>query len=766
MLDSVFRRLIRWRIPIIAGILTVSALSAIYFFKNLNRADNSLPVWFAQNDPAYATYQNFAQTFGSDRFVLVAFEIPDLFSQSALQFIRDLSQSLKKIPGATRVIGLTDFPVIGGTGDSIGVQPLFGQNLPKESDLKAVRAAVLANPDLSGKIVSRNGKVALILIEVDTPHEAAASAALKDRVVQAVNAHNSAGYAYHLTGSPITDTAFNRLIIRDQLLFFPLTVALCILLSAFFFRNPWIALIPASIQAALLFWILAFQYFMGYALNVVGGLACPILVTVSVINSVHLVLAYFEARQAGLDTLKAITDSVRRLAKPCLYTTLTTLAGFLSFQPSGIQPIRALGNLTAIGTALAFLLTLFFLPLVLSLLPAPRNNLKNNLHSQKIEGALNRIAAFSLARPLWVLFVFVGLLIASAFGIARLKIETNFFDYFFKNEPVRQDLAFFDHNLFGIGSFELWITPADGVTPIALDPEILKAVDQFKTWTLRNPKTRQALSPVDFVKKINRALHENDAKFETVPATPKEISEALLIAFADENLSFEKFQTPDHLNIRLSFRTLGMSSEEGARYLHQIKTGAISRLQPLGLHIRLTGYGPLWTRLADLLFQSQITSLILSFLVVTLLMIVFLKSVRLGLISMIPNLTPILYAFGIMGFCGFKLDVATVMIAGLSLGVTVDDTIHYLARYREKLAEGLSAKEALLHANQSIGTAILFSGAILVGGFSILAFGSFKPTVTFGLLTALTLLISVICEIFLMPLVLYYLVQSNKTKNL
>ncbi len=752
MVGFLVRKSLQFRWILSAVILALWILSAIPFFKFFGVSDNSLPVWFEDNDPAYLLYQKYIQTFGNDRFVIIGFEFGDAFSPDALRLVFNVTEDLRQIPDVERVTSLTHAELIESVGDEIRIAPLI-EEIPNNPEMsEALRRKALSEPDFVGNLVTKDSRVATLIAHVNTPNSTEASARLKQEIISVIARHNSLDIPYHLSGSPITDEAFDRLVVRDQKIFMPAIVVVVVMLILLFFRSALLALIPTLLQVIVLFWVLAVYLMMGFKMNVTAGMVVPIMIAVCIADSVHMMLEYYRERSHGQDKKSALVASASHLWRPCFFTAATTLAGFISFQSSSIPPINHLGTLTAIGVAIAFVLTIFFVPVILSFLPEPKREVALHIDRNLIQRFLKFTSHLNEHYTPLVLLVFAVLSGLSLIGMSRLTIETNFTEYFPKKEKVRQDINFFNKHLSGVVSYEVVLEGNQNPQPLAKMPEVLKAVDLFQQTTLQNPATRQPVSVVNYVKRLNQAFHEGDSSFYEIPDTREAIAQLLLLADSSGDHEIDQYKTSDDQQIRIAFKTVLLSSEKLGAYLDEVRQLAQKIFSPLGVKANLTGYGPLWVWLDNNILKSQILSFLIAFIVVSLMMMMVLKSVKVGIISMVPNVLPIMITMGLMGFVGINLNVSTVMIAAVTVGITVDDTIHYLTRFQAILKREKDYLTAMRLTNETIGTAIIFTSCILIGGFGIMCLGSFVPSITFGGMAALTLFLSIFCEVFLTPI--------------
>lgn len=752
---------LKYRPWLAAIICLLTLLAAFYFFTNFTRSDNSLPVWFKPADPALQTYNKLVHEFGPDRFVVAAFEVGNAFDKQVLHFVDDLTRTLEELPDVAQVVSLSNIQTLRSDQDTLTIAPLMPED-PLGADVTQIKREALADPDIANHLVTRDGKVVNFIIEVNTKYSFDQSRELKNSIQNIIKKKNVQNYPLHLSGSPIVDEAFNRLVVRDQTIFFPATLLSVIIILALIFKSWRLAAGALVLQVVVLLWILALYFYFGLSMNVVSGLFCSIIITVCTTNSIHLVLEYKRLLAKGDTPEKAACVANYKIARPCLFTALTTIAGLLAFTGSTIPPIQHLGLFTAAGVLLALGFTLFILPSWLPWL-ACRGKVMGPIRIDLWSRCLHFLAMATTRHAFATLFIFTVLTIMALMGVFGLKIETNFFEYFLKNEKARQDLEFFEHNLSGVARYDVIL---DAMEPIAKNPEVLKKIDDFTAWAENDGVTKQVFSHVDLIKKINHALGNQNPESYRVPSSQNEIAQILLLLESSGKEEIEKYRTPDYQTIHLKAQAKWLSSEEMRSYLKNIENYLEKSLKPLGIAISITGHGPLWVKLDHQILVSQIMSILSALVIILLMLMVFLKSIKMGLVALIPNIVPIIFTLGFMGWVGIHLNVATVMIAAVTLGITVDDTIYYLSRFKKNLQKtGGDIPASILQTHTRIGKAILYASLVLMVGFGILCLGSFTPTIYFGSMVALTFFFAIIGELLLLPALLIMVGGKGQPKT-
>jgi len=738
----------------LAGILFLFMWALTIYSKNITLSDNSLPVWLDHDDPDYIDYQNYLKEFKNDRLMAVAFEVGDPFGNKELNFIKDLSSELEKLPQIKKVLSITNAQYIESKEDEIIIKGLF-DTLPNDKrDIDEKKAIAVADKNLNGVVFNLKTNVSAIYLTLDIDSSVQSSNKFLEILKTTVNKLNTYNYSYHMVGAPVSDAAFQRLSLKDQERFLPVIYLVIFCLTFIFFRNVWVAIIPLVVQAIVVILVVALYFALGHTMNIVASIMGPVLVAVCVADSVHMMLNYYENREKGFVHLESIILAAENALVPCFFTSLTTFAGFIAFNASSIVPNKVLGVYTACGVMLAYVFTIFFIPLLLSFLSNKDSKYSLLFDENHIQRFLNQVYNIVIRHKFAVVLVFLLGTIVSSYGISRIHIETNVVEYFPKLDPVRLDINFFEKHLAGVGTFELILKGQDPSREIAKDPRVLKLIEDFRNEAMGIEFMAKIFSYTDYIKKLNRAFHNNNEKFYIIPDTQGAIAQLLLLAESSGDGEIDDFKNMDDTKIHLSIKNFWRNSELMSVYLKKLKKMADSYFKPIGVDMTLTGFEALWVKINDSLLKSEFYSFGAACIMVILMMIVVLRNWQIGLLSMIPNLVPILFALGIMGLLGIHLNLTTVMTAGVAIGITVDDSIHYLIRFKKILSKVGDYHLAIKETNKSIGTAVIFTSTVLVFGFGVLCLSQFSPSVDFGASVALTLFLSIFCEIFLMPIIL------------
>ena len=743
MLQSGLDGLLRHRLWVLAVVLLLT-LPAIYALSGLESED-TYEGWFAPDDPVYRFYREFERRFADDDFFVIVFRDEKLFSRETLRLIAGLTERVERLPYVREVTSLTSVEHLRGGENALIVEPLVPD--PQRADPEIIRRKALAEPLYRGFLISEDGTSTAIFAELEGIYNTTQEKELYQKLRALVQEYEEkTGRSFYLGGHVILDVAIMEASERDMRTFIPFTVGLLFtVLWGVFRRASFAALAFVAVSLALL-WTFGLYAGTGQKYNMMMSILPTIVLAIGIADAVHILVHYYEELARRHPRGKALRLTMRRMLRPCLFTTLTTGAGFISFLSSDIPVVRLTGLFAALGIGIAFVLTVLVLPATVSFLRPPTGTAR-----KQSKGAfarfLERLARTTVDRHKLVLWGAVGVFILGILGASRLEAETLGLKWLRDDHPLQRSYAFIEENLTGLYNLELIV---EGERDALRSPEVLRKLEELAAFALEQQGVRKTISLVDYVKRINQALHGDDPRFYRIPDTAREIAQALLLYEFSGGGELRERVSGDYSAGRLTVITEALPS----RAYGALRETLTDYAQELGLSVKATGTVVLVEAMLKKLTLSQIKSLALALVLITLLMIALLRSWKLGLLSLIPNGLPILLMFAVMGLFGIPLDAATSTVAGMALGIAVDDTIHFLTRFRRELNTSGDYRRALVQTSRTVGQAIAFTSVILLAGFSVLTLGTFKGTIYFGLLIGLTMLFALVGDLVLLPVLL------------
>ncbi len=709
--------------------------------------NNSPEVYYQGDSPAVKLRDALRRDFPSDEALTVIFQGPDLYSRNVLTRLDQLGRALERDPLVDRVTSVMTMERISGSSDGFSIEPLIDAKRLRADDPAKLRERVMSDRFAPGLLASRDGTVLALVVRPKPLDASADRLALKVAVAVAIN---DAGLRGHYAGDagPVTiDVAQLQSMMQDTLRFVPLTVAVGLGLLFWVVGRVRPVIIGGVAMSTVVLPVVAGIAASGQPYTMASAILPSLLAAYTLATLMHLYAGVQRAQGAGLTRGAAVDRALGDTLKPGLYNVLTTGAGLLSLIFVPIPPIQLFGIAGALGTALVFLTVFVLVPPFL----ARWDNRRWPQHGSAM-GRFSRIAVrltlASMRRPKATVTIALLLLVA-VFPLAReVRVESDVLTFFAPDHAVNRHVRLVESELAGVTTLEISLVGAgrDSLQNV----ETLRAVRTLQHAIENLGEVDRSTSMVDLIEEMHWAMNGEKPAFRDLPTNDRLLRQYLLIydgtdLYEAVNRDFSRARILVSLNVH--------GAKEIARVIDTIRTHVAATPIP-GVEVDIGGYGRLFADQVDLLVSGQQDSFASAFLQIFLFMAILWRSFSASLICMVPNLVPLYIVFVLMGATGIHLDLATVMIAGVVLGITVDDTIHLYHGYRHRLQRGISAPLAIAKSFQDSGRAVLAISVLLTAQFGLLAMSAFIPTANFGLMTAVGLLAGQAAELLLLPALL------------
>jgi predicted RND superfamily exporter protein len=740
---------LRYRAAILAGVAVVSVLAAIAYWDL--RVENKIDSWFPESDPDYVQYREFRDLFQSEETLFVVLHAPDVFTRDVLGRIDRLTRSIETLPQVTRTLSLTNIENITGSTEAIFVDPLVPALDLDDRALAELRRRVLSDPFYPGMIVSSDGRTTVIVADIG---EATAenNVAVVDAIDAAIARVAAPALEMHVAGWAAVNVVLDRLTQRDVRHGLPFTLAVLALCLGLAFRSLRVVLIINVAVLLATYWTMGAFAALGFRGTFLTVSALPgILLALALATGVHVVARFREEHARTPDLPLAVRHALRAIAAPVALTCTTTAIGFGSLVVADLAPVRHLGLFAALGMAFTCLISLTVVPIALVALP-PRHLAAPN---PWLERMLGKVADFDTRHHRAILAVSLVLALVSLAGMAQLRPQGSSLDYLPADSAPVEAMHFIEDHFGGASTFDVLVS---GPPDVLKDPVAAQTVAAVQELLASYPETTASFAYTDLLRRMNQALHDGDPGSYRLPDTMRGIAQQLLLYETSGGTELPTLvDVSSYGTARVTARTTSFLALEESERLHDRIAERLTTLAPGSgprLRLEISGDWALWLRLFLSLLGTMAKSLALAFAGVALMMILLMRSVWLGLIAMIPNTLPVLVAVGAMGWIGIQLDFATVMVAGIALGIAVDDTIHYLFRFRRELASGAGPTLAMRRTLTTVGKAMVTTSVVLFLGFGSMVTSSLPPHRTFAVIIALTMVIALASDLFLLPALL------------
>ena len=743
----------RFRLPLCAVI--VVGFLGLLPLTNVTVVDNDISMWISRDDPIYRTYERFREEFGGQRTLLIALRSERLFTPEGLAFVRQITDDIQRVDPVERVYSLSTANIVAtlpATADDDGgieVQPLLEKVIDQEAASR-VRARVLSDPLLRGDVASEDGTVTALIVTFDEDRIDQARAEVIDRIHGLIDPRLPGGMQAYYNGSIEISETYNRVTRANLLSLTPPILLLTIGALFWMFRSWRLTLLVMAAVVVSFVWTMGLYVLMGFSYNVLASMMPPLIMILAIADDVHIVQHFTEELRATGNREQAFKSSVRHLFAPLLGASATTALGLASLATSHVVAVRAFGIGAAVGVMVDFVMSLVLVPTLLmwmkpSAAVAPQE--------RYFVAPMQRVARFSMRKAKPVL-VATGLVMAVGLvGLRWLHVDTNHINFFAKNHPLHQSATLIDTELSGIYSFNILL---EGQPDSMKSPDAMRRMEELRVRLQKLPFVKKVVSVADYVKRVNRELNGGAEADAVVPASGDAIAQELFVfGLSDEGRrELDRVVASDYSRAQISVRLASMSSDLVFAQINRADEEAAAVFAGSGITPTVTGSGRLFSTLDHYIVTSQLSSFVTAFLTVFAVIFVVFRSARFGVLAIIANALPVCAVLGLMGWLGISLNVATVMVASVSLGIVDDDTIHFINRFRRETGAGSSTEAAIEAATMHEGRASLTTAIINSLGYGIMVVSSYKPTAWFGGLLALTMVVAFLAEVLVVPAVI------------
>jgi hypothetical protein len=736
-----------WQIFILTLLVVMSAGSGGRFIE----FTNDYRVFFSEENPELQAFEEMQNIYTKTDNVLFVIEPEgtDVFNFSTLNMIAELTESSWQIPYSTRVDSITNYQHTLAKDDDLLVGDLVDSstNLSLE-DISYVRGVALKEPLLVKRLISPSGHVTGVNVTIqlpgksltEVPEVAQFSRELKSKLEASYPNHR-----IHITGLAMMNNAFGESSQNDMttlvpIMFLTIIVVLGILLRSFSATISSIVMIFFTIIFAM-----GLMGWMGWKLTPASASAPTIIMTMAVADTVHLLVTFLHNLRKGINKVDAIADSLRINIQPIFITSVTTAIGFLSMNFSDVPPFHDLGNVVAIGVLFAFVLSVTTLPAMVILMP-----MRIKAREEQKNGVMNSFANIVIEHRKLLLLVMGGIALSLMAFLPQNKLDDQFVEYFDESVDFRQATDFSSQNLSGIYTIQYSLNQGEsgGVS----EPKFLEDVEMFSEWLRTQDEVMHVQSITDTFKRLNMNMHADDPAFYRLPASREQAAQYLLLY--ELSLPYG-LDLNDQIGIDKSHTRLIITLEN----LHTEEMLGIERRMSDWLDnniadVAYTVASPslMFAHIGKRNVNSMLAGTTLALIVISFILVLALRSRRIGLISLAPNLIPAGMAFGLWGLMVGQVGLSLSVVAGMTLGIVVDDTVHFLSKYlRARREKGMDEKEAVRYAFNTVGVALWVTSLVLVMGFLVLSQSHFSLNSDMGAMAAITIAIALIMDFLFLP---------------
>lgn len=724
------------------------------------------------SDPTSIQYEKFREQFGEDGSVFfVGIQDEKLFQLEEFNDWYDLTNTIKTIEGVQEVVSIGKiYQLVKNTEKKkFDFIPIIKEKPKTQQELDSIKKVIYSLPFYNGLLYNKESNVSMMMITLDkemlnTKNRVQLIYDIRDTIEGFASIHD---IDVHYSGLPYIRTITSKKV-EDELQFFiyaSLIIAAVILLI--FFRSLTAVFFTIIIVIINVICVMGTISFLGYKITMLTGILPPLLIVIVVENCIFLLNKYHNEYVSHGNKIKALSRVVMRIGNANFLTNATTAAGFAAFIVTGNKILVEFGIIASINIILAYLLTLFLIPIFFSYLPPPKKRHLKHLERGNVGRILDKVVYIVEHRRIWV-YLFAGIIIfIGIMGITKLKTTGNIVDDIPHRDPLYVDLMFFEKHFKGVMPLEITIDTKKKKGVLRLST--LKKIDELQQILATYPELSKPLSLVEVAKFAKQAFYNGDEKMYELPNSQEKnfiLGYIPKLEGNDEKSLIRSFVDKDLSITRISVQMANIGTKDIQRIMDELRP-QIEELFPSNRYdVNITGTSVVFLKGTNYLVGNLMTSLLLALGIICALMALLFTSGRMIGISLIPNLIPQLMTAGMMGFFAISIKPSTILIFSIALGISVDNAIHFLSRYRLQLkVNNWNIKESVLSALRETGYSMIYSSVVLFFGFAIFTQSSFGGTEAMGYLIAFTLLMALLSNLFVLPTLLLSLDRRITTKR-
>ncbi len=745
--------LLRYRQALMAVIFAIT----LFFAWGMTRLGISFSFqsFYPKDDAEFAYYEHYQTLFTEDQnFINYVAVSPEggagIWDSAFLARASDLFEAIAELPGMDSALTATNFPELSRRGMSIRQRPFLRYQTPEE--LADSRQRALADSTFFGNFITREGSHLCGFFFIEP---AIFDSRERDQLSHAMDSLLQAQpLPFVISGIPYIRTQYVEKIGKELLLFTSLAVLLITVVLFLTYRNLWGILIPPILIFLALIWTLGMMGWTGQDINIINNLLIPIMFVVGMSDIIHMFTKYFQELRDGRSKEDAVRVTLKEIGLSLFLTSFTTAIGFASLYVSRVPPIREFGVSAAVGVILTYFISIVLIPGILIRLPEKAFVGVRSLENAGIwERLLLWVERFTKRRPRFHL-VFWGVLIGlSLVLIQQIPVDVHLIEDIGKRDPVRQSMEFFEESSYGLRPFELGFQ-VKGSSRRLDDLELLRQMSAMEHYLGKDPQFSPFLSLPSFLEEANGLLTGN----KRLPDTQEEVDQLIALTYQQgQQELLSRLISPDGREARITARMPDIGNVAYEALSARLDSFVVASCDTSLFSYQSTGHAYLTEQNLKYVRRSLLGGLSLAFVMIGLTMGLLFRSWRMLIISLLPNVIPLLLTGGVMGLFGITLTASTALVFVIAFGIAVDDTIHFLNRYRMERKRGLSVDQAISVTIMGTGKAMTLTSFVLMGGFVLLLASDFGGTFNTGLFTALTIVFALLADLLLLPVLVRWI---------
>ena len=734
------------------------ALTALLFtqVKQKSRMETDLDKYMPEKHPAFVYSDKAENWFGINDGIILAVENRNgIFNTATLDTVKQLTRRLQKMSEIEKadVTSLYTADNIVGTEDGMDVKAFYKRVPSSEEKISELRANVLNNEMVFGRLVSDDESVTVIIAEIK---DDVFSQAFYNKILQTSSLSETDDITIHVAGRPIVEGTMALLGPADMKKMVPIVLLVISLVLLLTLRSIKSTILTLAVVFFSTIWAFGLMALTGVPIYAVSTMIPVMLIAIGVADGIHLFshMQLFLRANPGADKREAVSDMIKHMWRPVAMTSLTTAVGFISLLTSQVYPIKYFGIFTAIGVLMAMVFSLALIPAGIMVFGLPKTKSRKAPEKRKGNSFIERFTEAVLKRKSLTITLTAVIIVLSVVGMQKIWINSSFLDKFEEDSDIVQTDHFINQHFGGTTNLNL-ILDSDGEKDVFKNPEVLKVVDRMQNELEGElAVVGNSFTLTDYVKRMNMVMNVDKEEFNIIPDKQDMIAQYLLLyEMSGDPENLDKVVDYDYSKLNITFQLKSDNSKAINAAIDLIATYE-KQFEELGIRMNYAGSGYKGLIFTDLILQGQILSLVLSLILVILLLSLMFKNFRLGIIGAVPIVLTALVSFGIMGFLNIPLNTTTALLSSIAIGIGIDYAVHFIEQYRYNAK---TEKNMLLVAQKTMahsGRAIAFNAIVVIAGFMVLLFSVFPPNRELGALVSLNMFISLVGTLTIMLILL------------
>ena len=730
--------------------------------------NNSSEMWFLEDDPDLKAFYEMQDMFGDSEYMAVGIAArsgdDDIFEVETIKMINRITEMLEDHEIVTQVRSISKYQFTHNKNGMLVTDDLFEdiENLEDDPDtLKNAREIILNEKLALGNLITSDLKNTRIVARTEyrlnnNDHKVKVVTDLMNFLEK--EKYEELGYDIHLAGVQVFGERFETLSKNDQAWINPTMAAIMIIILFFTFRSVSGMIYPWIVIASCIAIITGVQAFLGFAFTAMTTALAPTLMIIGMGVSVHVMNEFFNLRSKNLSGKDASLKTIENLFQPIFFTALTTAIGFAALAVTQLVPVREYASLASAASMIIFLFSMTALPSALSYSKRVSSLTIRAYRGDWATKITNAIPSFTY-KYRKIIFIFSSIIfVLSIITVSNIKVDSNVVRYFKEDYWVTKDMKYFDETFKGIQNVEYILD--SGIEGGAKNPEFLEKVEDFETYLENLQESEKSTTLLDFLKQIRKAFTENNEDYYILPDN-SDMTAQLLFVYENSGPEEDLSDLKDFENryVRLTLPIVNMTSNEMLKFLDKTEKYASENFEEM--NVKLTGPSVMFAAQEKYINEGLPRSFMLALILIGICFFILFRSIKYGILALIPSVVPIIMAGGAATLIGIDLDLGTLIVGAMTMGIAVDDAIHVVARYVSGRKKGLGTEQAIKDAMNEAGRAVIFTSIILVIGFSTMLFGALTPFVNIGMFTAIIMSLALIGDLIVLP-ALFYIFDNDE----